>query len=103
MAVNVQLNAKDFDCQHCQWGRHCDESNPHTHDAWVIKLYKAVIYEGRVCPKGTMEPFALQMLDDFTHYQNSILPFGGGRYDQPNIFMQAMSIIQQVYNEHGQT
>jgi len=102
LAADVACNAKDYNCNTCQWGRHCDESNPHTYDAWKVTLYKEVIYEGRVCPKGTMGSFEMQMLRDHVHYKNGVLPFSGGSYEQPNVFMQTMAIIEQVYQEYGQ-
>jgi len=103
MAVNVGLNPTSFDCAHCPNDHHCDESNPHHYDAWAILFGKEVIYEGRVCPKGTMETFEMQMISDYQHYKNGILPFAGGLYDQPHMAMQCMTIIDQVYAEHGQT
>jgi len=101
--VNVSLNPKAFDCKQCQWGRHCDDSNPATHNRFKLTLGKETIYEARVCPKPIVldDEFSLQMLADHVHYRNRVLPFGGGTYEQPHIFMQAMSVIEQVYSEYG--
>ncbi len=102
MAATVALHPKDFNCKNCQWGRHCDETNPHSYDAFKITLYEDIIYEGRVCPKGSIRPFERQMLALHTHYKNGLLPFSGGLLDQPHIFSEAMLIIEQVFAEHGQ-
>lgn len=37
--------------------------------------------------------FTSAMLDLYGHYQNQILPFSGGIYEQPNAFQQAMNIL----------
>ena len=47
-----------------------------------------------------MDEFAQEMIREHTHYKNGLLPFAGGTYDQPAIFMQAMAIIDQAIEEH---
>ncbi len=67
-----------------------------------VTLYKEVIYEGPVCPKGGVESFESTLVNYYGHYKNNILPFSGGLLDQPAILGPAMNIIDQVYSEYGQ-
>lgn len=36
---------------------------------------------------------SLAMIQLHQHYRNAILPYGGGIYDQPNAYIEAMQII----------
>lgn len=46
--------------------------------------------------------FSTTMLNLFQHYQNKLLPFSGGIYDQPNAYQQAIGIIDAYIAEEHQ-
>lgn len=81
-----------FQCKTCTWGRHCDESNPAPFRQWKIEG----VIESATCllPMVTSRSWLLLRLHG--HYQNHILPFGGGLFDQPNAYIRAMEIIDEA-------
>jgi len=83
------VNAADFDCEHCIWGRHCDDTNPAPFAKWILPG----VIESRTCllPMITGEShFLLRM---YRHYKERILPFAGGILEQPHFYAMAMEII----------
>lgn len=52
------------------------------------------VLESDVCPKPMITPTSHAMLRLYRHYQNRILPFGGGLLEQPHYFIRAMDIIE---------
>lgn len=53
-----------------------------------------------ICLKPMVTEGSKFMLRLYRHYQNNILPFGGGILDQPNIYVQAMELIDG-FKSHG--
>ena len=43
--------------------------------------------------------FSISMINLYPHYQNKILAFAGGIFDQPNSYIQAMAIIDQYLKQ----
>lgn len=41
---------------------------------------------------------SLQFLRLYGHYKNHLLPHAGGLLDQPNVYLQAMEIIEGAVN-----
>jgi len=82
----------DFNCDHCKWGRHCDDTNPAPIEQWEIKN----IMFSNVCLKPMVTDGSMFMISLYKHYQNRILPFAGGILDQPNIYVQCMNIIESL-------
>ena len=40
-----------------------------------------------------VDQWSLNILKLHGHYKNNVLPFAGGFYDQPNLFIQSMELI----------
>lgn len=81
--------AHTFNCEHCDWGRHCDESNPAPFAQWSI----TGVIESDICLKPMVTEFSLTMLRLYGHYKNHWLPLSGGLLEQSNTYLQAMEII----------
>lgn len=83
-----------FDCRHCLYGRHCDDSNPAPYPKWAIEG----VIESRTCLLPMITPFSWFMVELYGHYQNRLLPFAGGILEQPNIYLEAMKILESTFN-----
>ncbi len=90
MGVEVARNLKDFDCDKCKWGRHCDSSNPAPVSQWVIPG----VIESNTCLKPMVTESTNYLLRLYMHYKNGLLPLSGGLLDQPAGFLRAMEIIE---------
>lgn len=53
-----------------------------------------MVFESKTCLKKIPDAKAFAMVSLYSHYQNNILPFSGGLLDQPNYFVDAMSVIR---------
>lgn len=42
--------------------------------------------------------FSTQMIGLYWHYKNGLLPVAGGILDQPDIYLNAMRVIDSAYN-----
>ncbi len=88
--------AAKFDCTHCRWGRHCDESNPAPADGW---WEIAGVIRSRTCLLPMVTPASRFLLRLYRHYDKRLLPYGGGLLDQPNYYLEAMEIIETTLND----
>lgn len=84
-----------FDCQHCTWGRHCDETNPASHNQWVIPG----VIESRICLLPMVNEFSALMIRMHRHYRHNILLRPGGILDQPHPYVRAMEIIDRAVDK----
>lgn len=93
--MQVQAHSGEFNCRKCPH-KHCDDNyarpgskGPAPFAKWVIKD----VIETRTCllPMVTDQSWALLRLA--RHYRNHYLPFAGGLMEQPNLFLQAMEIL----------
>ena len=73
----------------CAWGRHCDESRPAPFPKWAI----AGVIESTTCLLPMITERSMSFLRLYRHYKNGWLPYTGGLLDQPNIYLEAMEII----------
>lgn len=103
--MEVAAQRDNFNCQRCRHNRHCDDSNPAPFPMFVVA---EIGLESRTCPLPMITPLSHQMLRLYSHYKNQLLPFGGGLYDQPALYTEAMELIdaQQArvlseQNKHG--
>jgi len=94
------MNYKDFDCDNCKWGRHCDEENPAPLNQFIIENGSNK-FESAICfkPMITDKSHSFMRLHEF--YSDNVMPFsqppyGSGILEQPYIFMQAMEIIDNA-------
>lgn len=53
-----------------------------------------VEWRSRVCPLPLPSPFSLELLRLHGFYKNRVLPFAGGLYDQPALWVEAMALIE---------
>ncbi|MBY6104907.1 hypothetical protein KUW19_00225 [Ferrimonas balearica] len=97
MAVAVALDPKGFDCATCPH-RHCSEDNPAPFAMWRIDG----VGELTVCPKGQITPRSDLYLQLFPHYRAGYLAHAGGVMDQPEPYLQAMSLIQSELSKETQ-
>jgi len=84
------MNPKDFDCDKCTH-KQCDDTNPAGYDRWEIEG----VIVSRVCLLPLIEEASRTYLSLYRHYKNGILIFGGGLLNQPNPYIEAMSIIDE--------
>lgn len=89
----MNAQRQDFNCSTCK-RRNCDETNPAKYPVWVIK---AIGFESRICPLPMITSFSNEMVRLYWHYKNHLLPFGGGILNQPNIYGEAMSLIDATF------
>ncbi|GAA4879789.1 hypothetical protein [Ferrimonas pelagia] len=79
---------KYYNCATCRH-RHCDDANPAPFAMWSMEG----IGEFTTCPKGGITPQSDRYLSLYSHYQNHHLATSGGLTDQPEPYLQAMSLI----------
>lgn len=97
MAVEVAHNRERFDCSNCRNQHHCDETTegisrgPAPYPMFVIT---EIGLESRTCLLPMITEFSHQMLDLYGHYKAHVLPMAGGILDQPNIYSDAMRVIE---------
>lgn len=60
---------------------------------WVIEDVLGETFRSNVCPRFLVSDKSMSLLLLHQHYRNAILPYAGGIYDQPNIYIEAMAII----------
>lgn len=84
-----------FNCQTCQH-KNCDSdgsragsNGPGLPGQWEIKG----VVKSNVCLLPMVSDFSRECLRLYRHYKNGILLRVGGVYDQPNLYMQAMGVI----------
>ncbi len=53
-----------------------------------------------MCPKPQIEGFASAVLNMYPLYVKGILAVSGGVLDQPNVYLDSMAIIANVYSEY---
>lgn len=102
IAVEVARNAVQFNCNKCPRNHHCDESGewpgsrgPAGYDVCEIPGVLA----SRTCLLPMVTPQAIAIRHLYRHYRNHVLPFAGGLYNQPNYYMQAMTVCDQLENQ----
>ncbi len=90
----MNAQRQNFNCSHCLWGRHCDKTNPAKYPIWIIR---EIGFESNICPLPMITPFSNELVRLYWHYKNHLLPFTGGILDQPNIYTEAMSLIDATF------
>lgn len=85
-----------YNCETCQH-KHCDSSNPAGYVKWGIPD----IIESKTCLLPMVTNASSTYIKLYGHYKNSILPFKGGLLDQPNPFIEAMSVIDERLAENA--
>ena len=101
IAVEVARNPTGFDCGTCQH-RNCDldgekpgSNGPAGFDRWEIPG----VIRSDICLLPMVTGFSRECLTLHRHYKNGVLIQSGGLYDQPNAYIQAMSILDAKTNQ----
>ena len=92
MAVEIRKNIKDFNCQTCT-AKHCDRF-PDSIGPANYPIFELDGEKWNECPLPFVDDFSVHLIGLYSHYKNGLLPFGGGLYDHPKVFLDAMSIIE---------
>lgn len=95
IAANVSADADRFQCATCTWGRHCDASNPAPFKQWVIDR----VIESDICLLPMITSMSNQYLRMHRHYSNGFLAQAGGVCDQPNLYLEAMELLDSTFNK----
>lgn len=95
MACAVSREPGLYPCDVCN----CLEGGRHP-DGLKWKIRSAGI-ESEICFRKLLTPFSMLMLDLHRHYQNGVLPFAGGLFDQPYTYFRAMTILDQWMQSGG--
>jgi hypothetical protein len=99
VAAHVAAESDRFNCAKCPWGRHCDDSNPAPFPKFVIHVAGRPFLESRTCflPMLTAQSHRLVRLH--LHYRRGLLPHAGGIADQAQLYVEAMELLEQTFNE----
>ena len=88
-------NAETFDCSTCKH-KHCDTDRtrkgsigPASYNLYEI----SDVIDTNVCLLPMVTYQSNQLLKQYTHYKNQLLPYAGGTLEQPNGYTEAMSVI----------
>jgi len=93
--VEVNRNAKKFNCDKCPWGRHCDESNPAPFAKWEIP---EINLKSKVCLLPMVTHESQQAIDLYGFYKDRVLAVSGGVLDQPHKYLESMKTIERQIN-----
>lgn len=96
MAAHVAAERSKFNCKTCRWGRHCDDSNPAKLQGWFSI---PGVLESRTCFLPMITADSNRMLRLHWHYRKGFLPYRGGIADQPNLYIEAMEILEKTFGE----
>ncbi|WP_144395668.1 hypothetical protein [Pleionea sediminis] len=95
----MNRNKESFNCETCQWGRHCDDRNPAPIEQWIVKRAGKIVVESTTCLLPMVSNRSVQFLNLFNHYKHHHLLISGGIAEQPNVYLTAMQIINGQLNE----
>jgi hypothetical protein len=82
----VQANIKAFNCDHCD----CDDEHNAGFEKWFIP---EIELSSATCLRWLVTSRSVSLLRLYNQYKQNILPLAGGWLDQPNLFANAMEII----------
>jgi hypothetical protein len=81
----VALSPRAFNCDKCR----CDAN----HDAGYPKWKIPGVLETSVCPRYVVTARSNAWVSLYGHYKNGHLLVKGGLCDQPNVYLEAMQVI----------
>lgn len=91
-----------FDCKKCRVGHWCDEDfrwpasrGPAPQPILIIKD----VIESRTCFLPMVTDLSRELLHARGHYHNRMMPFPGAALEQPALFLQALSTIDNTVAE----
>jgi hypothetical protein len=91
IAAEVGRNIAKFDCDKCTWGRFCSEDNPAPFAKWDIKG----VIKSKVCLKPMITDRSAMFIRMYRNKDRGN-PFAGGYFEQPNLYIEAMEVIEGV-------
>ncbi len=92
-------NSENFNCKCCKYDHHCDAlcEWPESIGAagWpIIEVRRnGFEYKSTTCLLPQITDKTNRFFKLYKHYQNGVLLFDGGLYDQPAAYLEAMEII----------
>lgn len=96
IAVEVSAHRHDFDCANCSQkndrGHFCDDSNPAPFATWIIPG----LIESKICLLPMVTAFSWEMLRLYPFWDKGVMPFPGSFYQQPQIIVEAMRVIDNA-------
>ncbi len=104
MAAHVAAESDQFNCDKCPWGRndkgrHCDDSNPASFPKFVIQQHGRPFLQSTTCFLPKITPASRGFLRLHMHYRNGLLARAGGICDQAHLYVEAMELLEQTFNE----
>jgi hypothetical protein len=98
----VAAHRDRFDCEHCRWGRHCDEDFAWPGSLGPAKFMQFAIpgvIESKVCFLPMITAASREWLRLHLDYKAGFLPWEGGTTQQPAAFREAMVLIESTLNQ----
>lgn len=93
--MEVARAPRQFDCKTCA-ARHCDEHGelPGSIGPAPMPRYEIDgVIQSNTCFLPMVSQFSRECLRLYGHYKNGLLIESGGLYDQPNVYIEAMGLI----------
>lgn len=97
--MSVLRHRDEYDCKNCQWGRHCDDSNPAPFDKFILRGSNGFELRSRTCFLPMITKRSLMLIDLYPHYKRGNLLRSGGVLEQPHVYLQSMNLIAELANE----
>jgi hypothetical protein len=91
----VNKNSERFNCEKCEWGRHCNESNPAPFPKWEIPQ---INLKSKICLLPMVTAEAQEAIRLYGFYKQKILALSGGVLEQPDKYLKAMQTIERQIN-----
>ena len=95
----MHRNPDEFNCNKCKKNHHCDENGEWPGSigpaGYAMFTIKGVI-DSNVCLKPMVTTHTYALIRLFKHYKNGILAKKGGVLSQPNYYLEAMEILDNV-------
>ena len=88
--MEVAFHREKFNCRSCCWQRHCDDRNPAPFPMFAIA---EIGLESRTCLLPMVSESSRQWMRLYGHYKGHVLATAGGLLDQPNLYLEAMEMI----------
>lgn len=90
--MHVVYHGDKFNCDTCRCDKNFQSSN-----LWeipgVIKTQK--------CLRKMITQESADFYSLYKHYQNGVMPYSGGLFEQPNAYLEAMDLIDEWSNRES--
>lgn len=99
ITAHVAAESDRFHCDRCTWGRHCDDKNPAPFEKFVITMDGRDFLKSRTCLLPMITTQSQRFMRLHWHYRRQMLPHAGGVCDQPNLYIEAMEVLEKTFNQ----